>query len=53
MPAKTPRQRKAAGAELGRRRSGKASPRAAPFASAKTSDIRHFAKKPNRGKKGK
>ena len=42
MPAKTAKQRQAAGAELGRRRAGK-KPRT--FKSLSTKKLRHFAKK--------
>lgn len=47
MPAKSEKQRKAAGAELGRRRAGtkKSSTSKRPFAAAKTATVRKFAKK--------
>ncbi len=42
MPAKTAKQRRAAGAELGRRRAGRKS---RSFKSLSTAKLRHFAKK--------
>jgi hypothetical protein len=47
MPAKTSRQRKAAGAELGRRRRGVKRQKKAtrPFGSASTKTLRDMAKK--------
>lgn len=49
MPAKTPKQRKAAGAELERRREGK---KAKQFKSMTRKDLRHYAKKTNGRSKG-
>lgn len=47
MPAKTPKMRRAAGAELGRRRAGvkKSSRSKRPFANISTKKLRHFARK--------
>jgi len=45
MPAKSEKQRKAAGAELGRRRSGAKKSKKRPFGTAKTKDLRDFARK--------
>lgn len=42
MPSKTARQRRAAGAELGRRRSGK---KRRTFKKLPTKKLRHYAKK--------
>lgn len=50
MPSKTPRQRRAAGAELGRRRAGVKPSKSRPFGTAKVKDLRDFARKP-KGKK--
>ena len=51
MPAKTPRQRRAAGAELGRRRAGAGKSKTRPFGTAKTEDLRDFARKPRKARK--
>ena len=45
MPAKTEKQRKAAGAELGRRRKGAKPSKKRPFGTAKTKDLKDFARK--------
>ena len=45
MPAKSEKQRRAAGAELARRRRGVKSGEKRPFGTISTSDLRHFAKK--------
>ena len=48
MPGKTPKQRKAAGAELSRRRAGVGKSKARPFGTAKIEDLRDFARKPKK-----
>jgi len=45
MPAKSEAQRRAAGAELGRRRSGKKKSKKRAFGTASTKALRDFAKK--------
>jgi hypothetical protein len=51
VPPKTEKQRRAAGAELGRRRRGVSGGKGRAFGTASVSDVRDFAKKPK--KKGK
>ncbi len=48
MPAKTPKQRRAAGAELGRRRKGQRGGKKRPFGTASTATVKKFARKPKR-----
>ena len=45
MPAKTAKQRRAAGAELGRRRKGTSGGKKRAFGTATTKQVRDFAKK--------
>ena len=45
MPG-TKKQRKAAGAELGRREKGQRGGKSKPFGTAKTKDVKDFARKP-------
>lgn len=51
MPAKSERQRKAACAEYGRRKSGKKGGKGRAFGTAKTKDVRDFCKKSSSGGK--
>jgi len=51
MPAVSEKQRRAAFAELGRRRKGKAGGKRRPFGTAKTSDIEDFTHTAKKRKK--
>jgi len=53
MPAKTPRQRRAAAAELARRRSGAKPSKSRPFGTASVAELRKFASKTHHNKKHK
>ena len=48
MPAKTKKQRAAAGAELGRREKGKRGGKGKPFGTAPTKTVKKFARKSKR-----
>lgn len=51
MPSVSEKQKKAAGAELGRRKEGAGKSKSRPFGTAKTKDLKDFASKPVKKKK--